>query len=83
MSDARSDGSTGQPGDTRLPKSVVELPRQVREELTRRLRRNKRAFREDDIQIVEGPLLRRAVGASALGNCMEWFDFGIYSYLAA
>ncbi|MFI1605654.1 MFS transporter [Streptomyces griseofuscus] len=83
MSDARSDGSTGRPGDTRLPKSVVELPRQVREELTRRLRRNKRAFREDDIQIVEGPLLRRAVGASALGNCMEWFDFGIYSYLAA
>ncbi|MFJ3644692.1 MFS transporter [Streptomyces murinus] len=83
MSDATSDGSTGRPGDTRLPKSVVELPRQVREELTRRLRRNKRAFREDDIQIVEGPLLRRAVGASALGNCMEWFDFGIYSYLAA
>ncbi|NDK23042.1 MFS transporter [Streptomyces sp. TR1341] len=83
MSDATSDGSTGPPGDTRLPKSVVALPRQVREELTRRLRRNKRAFREDDIQIVEGPLLRRAVGASALGNCMEWFDFGIYSYLAA
>ncbi|MEV7503127.1 MFS transporter [Streptomyces sp. NPDC093018] len=73
----------GPPGNTRPPKSVVELPRQVREELTRRLRRNKRAFREDDIQIVEGPLLRRAVGASALGNCMEWFDFGIYSYLAA
>ncbi|NUP61482.1 MAG: glycine betaine/L-proline transporter ProP [Nonomuraea sp.] len=59
------------------------MPRQVREELTRRLRRNRRALRKEDIQIVEPPLLRRAVGASALGNCMEWFDFGVYSYLAA
>ncbi|MFE7170003.1 glycine betaine/L-proline transporter ProP [Streptomyces sp. NPDC057616] len=59
------------------------MPPQVREELTRRLRRNRRALRKEDIQIVEPPLLRRAVGASALGNCMEWFDFGVYSYLAA
>jgi MHS family proline/betaine transporter-like MFS transporter len=59
------------------------MPRQVREELTRRLRRSKRALRAEDVQVVEPPLLRRAVGASALGNCMEWFDFGVYSYLAA
>lgn len=26
-------------------------------------------------------MLKRAVSASALGNCMEWFDFGVYSYL--
>uniref|UniRef100_UPI003556445D MFS transporter n=1 Tax=Streptomyces corallincola TaxID=2851888 RepID=UPI003556445D len=62
---------------------MAELPRQVREELTRRLRRNRRAFGKDDVQVVERPLLKRAVGASALGNCMEWFDFGVYSYLAA
>ncbi|MEU3294693.1 MFS transporter [Streptomyces longwoodensis] len=61
----------------------AELPEQVRTDLLRRLRRHKRAFREDDVQVVERPLLRRAVGASALGNCMEWFDFGVYSYLAA
>ncbi|MER5876367.1 MFS transporter [Streptomyces sp. NPDC001910] len=66
-----------------MSKAVGRLPLQVREDLTRRLRRNKRAFRKDDVQVVEGPLLRRAVGASALGNCMEWFDFGVYSYLAA
>ncbi|MER6221260.1 MFS transporter [Streptomyces sp. 900105755] len=63
--------------------SGAGLPRQVRDELVRRLRRNGRAFRSDDVQVVERPLLRRAVGASALGNCMEWFDFGVYSYLAA
>ncbi|MFJ9352435.1 MFS transporter [Streptomyces sp. NPDC101237] len=62
---------------------LSELPRQVRDELARRMRRNERAFRSGDVQVVERPLLRRAVGASALGNCMEWFDFGVYSYLAA
>jgi MHS family proline/betaine transporter-like MFS transporter len=66
-----------------VPKTVANMPQQVREELTRRLRKNKRAFRKEDVQVVEPPLLKRAVGASALGNCMEWFDFGVYSYLAA
>lgn len=27
-------------------------------------------------------MLRKAVGAAALGNAMEWFDFGVYGYLA-
>ncbi|MFK0167921.1 glycine betaine/L-proline transporter ProP [Streptomyces sp. NPDC090306] len=27
-------------------------------------------------------LVRRAVQAAALGNAMEWFDFGVYSYIA-
>ncbi|MEU4037567.1 MFS transporter [Streptomyces collinus] len=66
-----------------VPEAVAELPRQVREDLGRRLRRNRGAFHKEDVQVVEPPLLRRAVGASALGNCMEWFDFGVYSYLAA
>ncbi|MEU3698711.1 glycine betaine/L-proline transporter ProP [Streptomyces griseoviridis] len=66
-----------------MQKAVANMPGQVREELTRRLRRNEGAFREEDVQVVERPLLKRAVGASALGNCMEWFDFGVYSYLAA
>lgn len=36
----------------------------------------------DDITIVDNDMLKRAVGAAALGNAMEWFDFGVYSYLA-
>ncbi|WP_213296359.1 glycine betaine/L-proline transporter ProP [Paraburkholderia sacchari] len=36
----------------------------------------------DDITIVDNKLLKRAVGAMALGNAMEWFDFGVYSYIA-
>src|SRR5512138_1775403 len=25
-------------------------------------------------------LLRRAIGASAMGNATEWFDYGVYAY---
>ncbi len=32
---------------------------------------------------VDAAGLRRAIGAAAIGNCMEWFDFGVYSYVAA
>jgi MFS transporter, MHS family, proline/betaine transporter len=28
-------------------------------------------------------VVRRAVAAAALGNCLEWFDFGVYSYVVA
>ena len=35
-----------------------------------------------DVTIVNQALLKRAVGAMALGNAMEWFDFGVYSYIA-
>ncbi|WP_044378414.1 MFS transporter [Streptomyces cyaneogriseus] len=77
------DGRPGPRGRATMPKTVANMPRQVREELSRRLHRKRGAFREEDVQVVERPLLKRAVGASALGNCMEWFDFGVYSYLAA
>ena len=32
---------------------------------------------------VEAPALRRAVTGAAIGNGVEWFDFGVYGYLAA
>lgn len=31
---------------------------------------------------VDPALVKRAVKAAALGNAMEWFDFGVYSYIA-
>ncbi|MEU6406706.1 MFS transporter [Streptomyces sp. NPDC046985] len=81
--DVTPEGEAGPSSAGRRGANVAALPRQVREELTHRLRRTERALRPEDVQVVEPPLLRRAVGASALGNCMEWFDFGVYSYLAA
>ncbi|MGW5942435.1 MFS transporter [Streptomyces celluloflavus] len=44
-------------------------------------RRNPR-LRRTDITVTDERVVRRAVKAAALGNAMEWFDFGIYSYLA-
>jgi MHS family proline/betaine transporter-like MFS transporter len=35
-----------------------------------------------DVTVIDPALLKRAVGAMALGNAMEWFDFGVYSYIA-
>ena len=43
----------------------------------------RRELTTDDVTVVDESMLKRAVGAAALGNGMEWFDFGVYSYLAA
>lgn len=45
-------------------------------------KKSKRKLRKDDITIVDTDVSKKAVVATALGNAMEWFDFGIYSYLA-
>jgi MHS family proline/betaine transporter-like MFS transporter len=37
---------------------------------------------QDDVTIVEPKVIRRAVAAAAIGNVTEWFDFGVYAYLA-
>lgn len=39
-------------------------------------------LRRSDITVTDERAVRRAVKAASLGNAMEWFDFGIYSYLA-
>jgi MHS family proline/betaine transporter-like MFS transporter len=36
----------------------------------------------DDITVTEPAVIRRAVGAAAIGNVTEWYDFGVYGYLA-
>src|SRR4051812_509489 len=38
--------------------------------------------RAPEATITDPALVRRAVKAAALGNAMEWFDFGVYSYIA-
>ncbi|WP_018179393.1 MFS transporter [Jongsikchunia kroppenstedtii] len=49
----------------------------------RRLMRRKPPLTEESITVVDQPMLKRAITAAALGNMMEWFDFGVYGYLAA
>ncbi|PIJ51130.1 proline/betaine transporter [Erwinia sp. OLTSP20] len=35
-----------------------------------------------DITIIDDAKLRKAITAAALGNAMEWFDFGVYGFVA-
>ncbi|MGV9249832.1 glycine betaine/L-proline transporter ProP [Streptomyces sp. NPDC003697] len=45
-------------------------------------RRRNPPLRRTDITVTDEGAVKRAVKAASLGNAMEWFDFGIYSYLA-
>lgn len=45
-------------------------------------RRRNPPLRRTDVTVTDESMVRRAVKAASLGNAMEWFDFGIYSYLA-
>ncbi|NLU71059.1 glycine betaine/L-proline transporter ProP [Streptomyces sp. HNM0574] len=47
------------------------------------LRRRKQQLAPGDVRVVDKPQVKRAVSAAALGNTMEWFDFGVYAYVAA
>jgi MHS family proline/betaine transporter-like MFS transporter len=41
-----------------------------------------KAAQAPEVTVTDPALVRRAVKAAALGNAMEWFDFGVYSYIA-
>ncbi|MBX9425004.1 glycine betaine/L-proline transporter ProP [Streptomyces lateritius] len=45
-------------------------------------RRRQPKLRRTDITVTDEAAVKRAVRAASLGNAMEWFDFGIYAYLA-
>ncbi|WP_375481381.1 MFS transporter [uncultured Jatrophihabitans sp.] len=34
----------------------------------------------DDVVVTEPDVIRRAIGAAAIGNITEWYDFGVYAY---
>ncbi|MFD5395182.1 glycine betaine/L-proline transporter ProP [Streptomyces sp. NPDC127097] len=46
------------------------------------LRRRKRSLSTEDVTVTDRPAVHKAVSAAALGNTMEWFDFGVFAYLA-
>ncbi|WP_295013029.1 MFS transporter [uncultured Microbacterium sp.] len=45
-------------------------------------RRRTRRMRVDDVIVVKKSRLRTAITGTVVGNFMEWFDFGVYGYLA-
>ncbi len=39
-------------------------------------------FRKEKVNVVDMQQTKKSVYATGIGNAMEWFDFGLYSYLA-
>lgn len=39
-------------------------------------------MRINDITIIDDSKLKKAITAASLGNAMEWFDFGVYGFVA-
>ena len=44
--------------------------------------RRRRRLRADDVTVVEESALRKAILGSVVGNIMEWYDGGVYAYVA-
>lgn len=43
----------------------------------------KRRLAVDDVNVVNAPMLKKALGGTVVGNTMEWYDVGIFGYLIA
>ncbi len=43
-------------------------------------RERPRSWSLDEIVVTDPPVIRRAIGAAAIGNITEWYDFGVYAY---
>ncbi|WP_312776565.1 MFS transporter [Corynebacterium variabile] len=69
-----------------MPRNMQKLSGKVRSARLRRYRRDASALTEkytaDNVTVVDDATLKRAAGGASLGNMMEWFDYGVYGYLA-
>jgi MFS transporter, MHS family, proline/betaine transporter len=50
--------------------------------LTGRGRRRRRRWTRDQIQVSDPEVMRRSIKGASIGNFMEWYDFGVYGYIA-
>ncbi|MDO4913065.1 MAG: MFS transporter [Bifidobacteriaceae bacterium] len=66
-----------------LKQQKIERKKAIKEERKRlSLLRRRRRLRVNDITVVEGGTLRKALIGSVVGNLMEWYDVGVYGYVA-
>src|SRR3954464_9234783 len=43
-------------------------------------RETPRTWQLQEVLVTEPSVVRRAIGAAAIGNVTEWYDFGVYAY---
>jgi len=41
----------------------------------------KRRLKVSDVNVVDKPIMKRALGGTIVGNTMEWYDVGVFGYL--
>ncbi|HSU70375.1 MAG TPA: MFS transporter, partial [Micrococcaceae bacterium] len=56
-------------------KDTKKAPRPTR---VPRLKRRRLAV--DHVNVVDQPMLKKAVGGTIVGNTMEWYDVGVFGY---
>lgn len=56
----------------------MRVPAPVRRRTKPLLRRR---LKVSDVNVVDQPTLKRAVGGTIVGNTMEWYDVGVFGYL--
>ena len=39
-----------------------------------------REWAAHEVMVTDPPIIRKAIGAAAIGNITEWYDFGVYAY---
>ena len=68
--------------DMGLARAERKVERIRREQRRLAYMRRRRRLRADDVTVVEESALRRAIMGSVVGNIMEWYDVGVYAYVA-
>jgi MHS family proline/betaine transporter-like MFS transporter len=63
-----------------LPQAVERVPDLSMSAKGRRSRR--RRWSREEIRVTDPTATRRSIAGTAIGNFMEWYDFGVYGYIA-
>ena len=67
------------------PPHISGTPESPSAKAVRKPRRSplrRRRLEVDDVNVVDKSMLKKAVSGTVVGNTMEWFDVGVYGYLA-
>ncbi|KFI40728.1 putative proline-betaine transporter [Bifidobacterium actinocoloniiforme DSM 22766] len=64
------------------PDSKGGMPRKPKKQTPYSFRNWRRRLHVSDVTVVEKATLKRAVAGTVVGNFMEWYDVGVYGYLA-
>jgi MHS family proline/betaine transporter-like MFS transporter len=54
----------------------------IQPQRTKKIHLRRYRLRTSDVTIVEQDVLHQAIAGTVVGNFMEWYDFGVYGYLA-